>query len=350
MNDRIHCLDGLRAFSILLVMAGHFTKMTIIPAGFGVTVFFVVSGFIITHLLLKEVGRTGTIDMVAFYRRRVFRLVPAIVVCLIGTWVAQGYVGKDWVDLPRALASLFFFQNYYVGIEPFQGPLTQHWSLAVEEHFYLIYPMFLLFLIRERIQADMALLLVCITCLVIRVIYTQAAGDWEPQMVEDVIYRHTETRVDSILWGCILAILSRAKTKEFRTLCKPHNIMIGIFLLFIGKASGSPAFEYTDQPLGAMLIMAPILFGTGPVVQLARWILNHPASVFLGKISFSLYLWHTIAFHVTRVSLGGDPSWWVLMPAATATSIIAAYLSYRYVELPFINYGRRTHVYHQSRV
>ncbi|MDH3661860.1 MAG: acyltransferase [Alphaproteobacteria bacterium] len=91
-GSRVHSLDGLRAASISLVMVGHFTKMTMFPGGFGVTVFFVISGFLITHLLLKEMDRTGTIDRWAFYKRRVFRLLPAIVVSMIGVALLQSYV------------------------------------------------------------------------------------------------------------------------------------------------------------------------------------------------------------------------------------------------------------------
>ncbi|MGH1477952.1 MAG: acyltransferase family protein [Geminicoccales bacterium] len=77
------------------------------PGGFGVTAFFVISGLIITHLLLRELDRTGTIDLLAFYKRRAFRLLPAIVVSMIGVACLQHYVDRDWLDMPRALASIF---------------------------------------------------------------------------------------------------------------------------------------------------------------------------------------------------------------------------------------------------
>ncbi len=121
-HARIHSLDGLRAMSIALVMAGHFTKINMIPGGFVVTVFFVISGFLITHLLLKELDRTGSIDLLAFYKRRAFRLMPAIVVSMIGVALLQDYVDRDWLNLPRALASIFFFQNYFLDFHPYQGP------------------------------------------------------------------------------------------------------------------------------------------------------------------------------------------------------------------------------------
>ena len=112
--DHIHSLDGLRAVAISIVVASHITKIDGIPGGFGVTLFFVISGFLITHLLLRELDRTGSIDLLAFYRRRFFRLMPAIVTALIVVALIEGHVGKDWIDSRKALASLFFLQNYHL--------------------------------------------------------------------------------------------------------------------------------------------------------------------------------------------------------------------------------------------
>ncbi|MGI9449990.1 MAG: acyltransferase family protein [Geminicoccaceae bacterium] len=343
-TTRVHSLDGLRAVSIALVMAAHFTKLTFFPAGFGVTIFFVISGFLITHLLLKEIDRTSTIDLPAFYKRRVFRLLPAILVSLVGVSLLQSYVDRDWIDLPRALASIFFLQNYNLNLEPFHGPLSQHWSLAIEEHFYLLFPALLLWLVTTRRPVVRVLLGLCLLSLVIRTAYATLLP-FDDLYVKDLIYRSTEARMDSLLYGCILAVLAH------RDLVRRHAGLImlftGLALMLVAKAFVDiqlfrDTLKFTFQSLGVALAMAAILYARpGYIINLARWVLNCPPMVFLGRISFSTYLTHTAMFHAVRVFLGEDPSRWILMPAATAATILVSWLSYRFVEQPMINLGKR---------
>ncbi len=333
--------------SIALVMAGHFTKINLLSGGFGVTVFFVISGFIITHLLLKEMDRTGIIDLLAFYKRRAFRLLPAIVVSIIGDALLQHYVDRNWLDAPQALASIFFFQHYYLNFHPYHGPTGQHWSLAIEEHFYLLFPALLLWLVTTRRPVVKVLLGLCLLSLVIRTAYATLLP-FDDDYLREMIYRSSEARMDSLLYGCILALLARGNLVQRYT---------GLLMFFAGLALMAIARSYVDipifretikctlQPLGVALSMAAILYARpGYIVGLARLVLNSPPMVFLGSISFSAYLTHTALHHAVRAALGGEPSWWVLMPAATTVTILVSWFSFRFVEQPMVMLGKRVRV------
>ncbi len=200
-GSRVHSLDGLRAVAVSIVVAAHFTKIQIIPGGFGVTIFFAISGLIITRLLLGELQRTTFIDLIAFYKRRVFRLLPAIIVTLITAAAVQDMLGKDWVTWDRALASVLFAQNYYPGgingMGTFHGPLTQHWSLAVEEHFYPAFPIVLVGLLTFGWRKALAgLFVICLISFCFRLGYAMTL---EPTVAFEYTYRSTECRIESIL-------------------------------------------------------------------------------------------------------------------------------------------------------
>ncbi|MBE3640530.1 acyltransferase family protein [Mangrovicoccus algicola] len=203
----IPSLDGLRAVSIAIVFFAHAHIGLPLPGGFGVTVFFFLSGFLITTLFQREAEAAGGIDLRAFYIRRLLRLSPPLLVTLAVTYglVAAGiFLGKL---VPGAMLSqLLYYYNYYQVLVPDWNEgargLNVLWSLAVEEHFYLIFPsLFLLFLRRRLTLWHMAAILAGLLvwrCLRIGVFGT------EP----NTIYMSTDTRFDSILYGAVLAMMT----------------------------------------------------------------------------------------------------------------------------------------------
>jgi peptidoglycan/LPS O-acetylase OafA/YrhL len=137
-------LDGLRAVSVVLVLLGHFGFGHIIPATFGVTIFFVISGFIITRLFLLEIERTGTLSLRQFYTRRVFRVFPALLSLVV---VSAIFFDNAWPDIVASILFLFNYFNIFFIERPDRALdlLGVLWSLAVEEHFYLFFPLLVFF-------------------------------------------------------------------------------------------------------------------------------------------------------------------------------------------------------------
>ncbi|MES1153157.1 MAG: acyltransferase, partial [Dongia sp.] len=137
----IPALDGMRALSIAVVVASHFWVNGPVPGGFGVTVFFFISGFLITRLLLAEFNADGHISIGRFYVRRFLRLYPALFVLIVGL-SALYFAMYGQVDFLEMIAALFYFMNYYVLVHPdVQMPIRMLWSLAIEEHYYFIFPL-----------------------------------------------------------------------------------------------------------------------------------------------------------------------------------------------------------------
>ena len=207
----IPSLDGLRAGAVILVILSHFGLDNVVPGGFGVTAFFWISGYLITGQMLSEIGRTGRLDFPKFYLRRFFRLMPAAVFYILiagSLFVAIGGV----MPVAAWLSAIFYAANYYdlyVMFQPLasgvQSPLTHLWSLAVEEHFYILWPLALVTLYRRH-WAVGVLLSVCLAVLAWRLwLYGQCfSGDLPGPpggvcglRVEYRLYKATDTRIDS---------------------------------------------------------------------------------------------------------------------------------------------------------
>ena len=205
-SAQIPSLDGLRAVSILIVLTSHAGLTYLIPGGFGVTVFFFLSGFLITTLLTREFDRYGQIAFGAFYIRRLLRLGPPLLLTMAAgiALVVAGVVPGD-LDPMAIFSQIFFFFNYYFQSEgagsSAQG-LTILWSLSIEEHFYLIWPALFVALAQRWIGAPhlIGLLALCLVWRCIRVFWL-GSSEWD-------VYSSTDTRFDSMLYGCLLALLS----------------------------------------------------------------------------------------------------------------------------------------------
>ncbi len=203
-QGQIPSLDGLRAVSILVVFISHLGLETRIPGGFGVTVFFFLSGYLITSLLVREHARYGAVSLKRFYLRRLLRLTPPLLLTLLGAGalVLLG-IANGSLDPATLLSQIFFFYNYfalYGPVQPIEG-LGILWSLSVEEHFYLIWPALFLLVMRGRIGLWHLVALMG-AILIWRYVRVLGFGD-----EEWTIYISTDTRFDSLLFGCLLALL-----------------------------------------------------------------------------------------------------------------------------------------------
>jgi peptidoglycan/LPS O-acetylase OafA/YrhL len=335
-------VDGLRGVAILLVVLSHAGLEKIIPGKLGVTLFFFISGYLITSLLLEEKEKTGHIHLPHFYLRRFFRLYPALLVMILLSVTATTLLQCS-LTLHDITGALFYYTNYYIGwfrtpVEDCSRILDILWSLSVEEHFYLLYP-FLFSICIQRVDQQqlrrfiIIVLSLCIAALAFRwQIYTSIEG---AENIAGRIYFSSHTRMDSILWGCLCALVSKYQATFFQWLQQRTVCIIGCLLvlcsLLIPNFLYKQLFQFTTQGIGIFLIL-PFL-QTNNHTWLVRT-LTHPWLIFIGKISYSLYLFHWVAAKITSqwfpsYSLQWQLCFWLMV-------IILTLSSYYLVEKPFV--------------
>lgn len=300
----IPSLNGWRAIAVSLVLVGHVgAGYLYIPAGLGVTVFFFLSGFLITTLLLDEFSKHKSINIVNFYARRVLRICPPLALVLTVTYALTSLGMLIGVaSIKSFLAQFFYFANYY---SLFFGPDNKvpsgtavFWSLAVEEHFYLVFPgIFLVMLRRMRpIKISILLLIMCTIILAWRYCLT-ISPDFNP----DRTYYATDTRIDSILFGCILATSWEeigARWRYFEcSATKIGLLSLGCMLLVasivIRDARFRETLRYSIQGIALMpLFLYSIKYYDRPAFS----VLNSAVVNRIGIYSYSIYLSHEIIF------------------------------------------------------
>jgi peptidoglycan/LPS O-acetylase OafA/YrhL len=337
-------LDGLRAVSIILVMAAHFGFGNLVPAGFGVTIFFFISGFLITRLLFSEErkSKTNTISIRAFYIRRVFRILPALTASILGVVLAYATMGVS-IPTVEILSSFFFFQNYLINAYHAAGhnpvlPLNCLWSLAVEEHFYIFWP-FLFSLLSKNIRR---FTFIVASVLVITLLWRVL---WIYVLKGDPLYCYyaTDTRVDSILYGSLMSILCLDKTvgqKLLKACSKWLYAGLGLLVAsFLIKDEGiRQSLRYSLQGVGLFLVFSGLLFSHK--YGFIKALLENNLSRFIGKISYSLYLWHFALYHILGKLFPTLQSL-TLAGLATVASFAIASLSYYLIEGPFITLRKK---------
>lgn len=293
--SRIPGIDGLRAIAILIVMVSHAGLGRYVPGGFGVTIFFFLSGYLITTLLRVEYGRRGCVNLRAFYMRRALRILPplyltlVLVVGLIATGVIDGTV------MPTSLAlDALFLTNYasVIGILP-ATPIPL-WSLDVEEHFYLIFPAcFSAIAIWRGDKTARALGLLCAMVLLIRVATFAAIG-------ESQIYYWSHTRIDSIIFGAVLAVWQNPMMDDAVWRPKPLHIAGALVIILATLAIRTPVFRetvrYSLQGGALFVLFTAAIQGRGIVARL----LDQPFLRVVALLSYTLYLVHLPMLAVTK--------------------------------------------------
>lgn len=328
MADRIPSLDGLRAVAITLVIAAHAvqrgapwipprpTTYIAVLAYTGVKIFFVLSGFLITSLLLKELRNTGTLSLRSFYWRRTLRIFPAMYAFLMamGAGYAIGVV-RIGDDSPSRIFSCFAYLSDYIPV--WGWPLHHTWSLSVEEQFYLLWPVGLLLCGLRKAGIFPAILI-----LVALVSRTIAYGE----------YRF-DTVADSLAIGCLASIYRgpiEAAILRLWPRSMPVSAVLALPVLLLPAAN-----HYSQHPAFSSIVGIPLLNVSIGIVVLAviarppAW-LNATPIVGLGRLSYSLYLWH--------LPWVRDLRWgWLWLPAA----VLCAWLSYRFIERPALRWRDR---------
>lgn len=296
-HQTIPSLDGFRALSVTIVLAGHAGISRLIPGGFGVTVFFFLSGFLITTLFLREATRYGGISLKAFYVRRLLRLSPPLFTTLILVYalVASGQLPGQLDPWAMASQALYFYNYYATFPGASEGAQGFHvlWSLSVEEHFYLIYPLLMLALLSGRMRLWHVGGLLAAFC-------AWRLFNWHVLGTPGAhIYLRSDTRFDSILWGCLLALWhgngTAARLMPDRT--GPRTLLLGgaLALIAVSFLWRGEAFRETWRYSLQGLALLPVFHYavTRPDLLLFRPLNWRPVAM-IGLWSYSIYLIHYV--------------------------------------------------------
>ena len=340
-------IDGLRAIAVLMVLAYHL-KLPFAKGGLlGVTIFFVISGFLITRILVSELESTHTVDLKKFWSRRIQRLLPAVLTMtsiLIPVSAAFNRVlfTKACSDLLSAVFCYNNWQQIFRSVSYFENagmpsPLTHCWSLSVEAQFYLLYPLLLIFFAKfqdwRRISACATLLMAVLSMGAMWVLF-------DPSKDPSRVYYGTDTRAFSLLFGAFLVFLiqdrpAKRRRKGTRASWSPWDIagtaaLLALFYM-AARADGSGSFLYHGgQAIAsacAVLVILSLLDTDGVLSR----ILSTAPLKWISDRSYGIYLWHYPI--ILLVSGGKKAAWWIHALEILLTFLMSA-LSYRLVETP----------------
>lgn len=348
-------IDGLRAIAVILVVAYHAGVPGLTFGFIGVDIFFVISGYLITSLLIRELADTGHISLLAFYGRRIRRLMPAMVVVILSSLVL-GYVlltpiGQQQSLSESAIASIAFFANYYFIATTggyFDGPTDQvpllhMWSLSVEEQFYALWPVLLMVgtLLAKRCGKHPWTFLAAIATVGIGASFCY--GVWLSSLNPNAAYFSVLSRGWQLLAGALLAcLIGRGLLPQASNIAMSALAVLGAVLLLVAASviEGSHGYPGWAGMLPVLSALALIVSGFGSASTPISWLLSTRPFVFVGKVSYPWYLWHwpllamSRAYHLGEADLSRDL-------ALVALSFVLAYLTYRLVEKPAVRFFKR---------
>ena len=325
-------LDGLRAVAVMAVIIGHHSyPVSWVPADLGVSAFFVLSGFLITRLLMREEASTGTISLRMFYARRTLRIFPAYYAFLLLSFVLDSIQGSRW-SAWLGISALTYTVNYFNAFNRHPSNSISHaWSLGVEEQFYLLWPLGFILLARRGRRA-------LITGVSIVALLAVA---WRSHLMlkgADVAYLYNafDTRFDNLAVGCLLALAADSTLVADgaeRLARRAWYPLVTLGLLLGSRWLTPEAYHYSagftiNAVLVAVLIAQLLQLYVHP---LWSW-LEHPVTRYLGAISYPMYLYHQWGDSVGRHTVSGKPAVFAVGLAAT---IALATGSYFVIERPF---------------
>ncbi|WP_237185910.1 acyltransferase family protein [Rothia nasimurium] len=310
-------LDGMRTIAVLLVILGHAWTRHFYGATVGVGLFFALSGFLITGLLLNEREKYGSINLIKFSGRRLLRLVPALILMLVVT------VPLLTPPVAEIFSALLYYSNWVRVSGNDMGAYGHLWSLAVEEQFYLFWPLLLVaaYAFKKVKGVAVTALVLIAGSTAIKFIYASS---------EDRIYNGLDARMDNLLVGALLAIAYRYWPETVkgwsRILAIPGLIIIG-FMTFAPQFVAMPV-ELTLITWGSVMVVA--LLACGEISWINSFMSWKPL-VWFGAISYGVYLWH---YPIQFLWLTQGIGYSLRFPLVLVTTTIIAWLSYKFVERP----------------
>lgn len=342
-NHYLSSLDGARALSILLVLFAHLGFEKNVPGGLGVNIFFFISGFLITRLLIEEFKKRQHINFKNFYIRRLLRLYPPLLLMIAVAFVFAFLVNQKLLP-SEVLASIFYYENYFVIFHPeVKSNLGIIWSLSVEEHFYLVFPLFFSLFMRNTRWLIILTLLIVLSSLLLRVYigYSYHFSEFSYKYN----YNASLCRSDSILLGCLSSmILWLDKKNVYLKVAESLPVFIGaLVVLFMSLVIRNEFFRqtlrYSAQSIALMSIIPAMLFGKR-YAFINRFLSIKPL-VFIGKLSYSLYLFHLIAYRICDTYFNMNPKSLPYYVLSLSGAFILALISYNLVEKPVMKLRRK---------
>ena len=331
MTKKIGEIQGLRALAATLVLVFH---AKFLPGGFvGVDIFYVISGFLITGLLLKELNSNGRISLKAFYLRRSKRLLPAsflvLFITAIVAWlllppISRGSIGRDLIATTLYVSNYLFawWQNDYQNLNAVPSPFIHYWSLAVEEQFYLFWPIFIIALAKLKSSRKFLIGFWSVT------IITFALGVWLTELAPIWAFYSLPTRAWELSIGALIALLPRLQNQK-RVVAIIGLVALLVSTFWFSEATAFPGFYALLPVLGTAALLSSI--GNWP--NLIKWLATNRISLWLGKISYPLYLWHWPVLVLPIALLSRDLLVWERIVALLITVLLAD-LTNRFVEEP----------------
>jgi len=325
-------IDGLRAVAVIPVILFH-AGFTIFSGGYvGVDIFFVISGYLITSIIISELEQ-GKFSILRFYERRARRILPALffvmLVCIPFAWMWM--LPSQFKDFSQSLVAvavfasniLFWRESGYFAAASEEKPLLHTWSLAVEEQYYMLFPIFLILLWRfGRSPVFYSIIIISIISLVL--------SEWGWRNKPSVNFYLAPTRAWELLAGSICAFLQFGKTQKSNNVLSVFGLVLIVFAIFVYDES---------TPFPSVYALAPVV-GTALIIMYGAretWVarfLSLKGFVGIGLVSYSAYLWHQPLFAFARIRSLNAPEQWQMLLLAIA-SLVLAYFSWRYVEHPF---------------
>lgn len=348
----IPAIDGLRAVAVIAVMFYHL-GFTWIPGGFlGVDLFFVISGYVITRLLLDSIAQSGGLDLRGFYLARARRLLPALIFMLISTTIAIGIWAPDTIkrlltDTPFSLTGTMNWwlvarhQDYFESIG--RPPLLQHtWSLAVEAQFYLVWPLILYFILKKfgKKHIPVASLIIAAASGVALLLVSFSLDASNASKVSHV-YFGTDTHSIGLFLGAALAVswipqnFTKTVSKKAQDFIDSVGFIgfIGIIAAFLLIDESQPTLYKIAFPLAGICGAAIVMSVVHPASRFAP-VLQNPVFLWIGERSYAIYLWHWVIFQVTRPSVDLAGQEWALYALRILIVFALSDISLRYIELP----------------
>ena len=319
--NRIPSLDGLRAVSILLVVLGHLAGTQNAPpwfavfelyANFGVRVFFVISGYLITSLLLAERQKTGSISIREFYKRRCYRIFPAAYAFAL----VMGIVAYRSLSAFDLASMLTYTTNYNLARPWIIGHL---WSLSVEEQFYLLWPFLLGACFSRRIPILLGTILIIPLSNCIMLYYgVRGVGNY------------FWTVADALAMGCLLSILNPTVEKYRRFVTSRFMLLVSALTLALPVVGSLVHVHGLTTLVGFTLMHIGMALTIAHCVRVPYWVLNNFGMTKIGVLSYSFYLWQQP--FLDRLST----AWYTVFPVNIALAALCAYMSYTLVERPVL--------------
>ena len=368
----VPAIDGLRAVAVIAVILYHL-DFSWIPGGFlGVDLFFVISGYVITRLLLDSIQRSGGLDLRAFYAARFRRLLPPLLFMIFVTTIIVGFWAPDTMrrflgDAPFAISGVMNWWLIHRETDYFESigrpALLQHtWSLGVEAQFYVVWPLILLLVLRYfgKKRIPFAALLIAITSGITLLIVSLQIDGSDASKVSHV-YFGTDTHSIGLFLGAALAVSWIPQNLQETVSRRAQDFIDGIGIFgFLGIIAAFLFIDASDPTLYKIAFPLAGIFGVAILVSIV-----HPASrfapilsskifIWIGERSYAIYLWHWVIFQITRPEYDLEGSTWALYALRVLLVFALADISLRLVELPvrtgLIDYWFKGMKYRTKRV